>query len=70
MSKRFDYLSQLWVFGPIGIEIWNVFDRPVTFRTTNFCENWNMLWKQKIGTKNPNLWKVIQNIQENETIVV
>ena len=25
-----------------------------------------MLWKQKLGTKNPNLWQVIQNIQENE----
>ena len=25
-----------------------------------------MLWKQKLGTKNPNLWKVFQNIQENE----
>ena len=48
------------------IEIWNVFDRSVTFRTTNFCGNWNMLWKQKLGTKNPNVWKVIQNIQENE----
>ena len=66
VEKILDYVSHFWVFGPIGIEIWNVFDRPATFRTTNFCENWIMLWKQKIGTKNSNSWKVIRHFQENE----
>ena len=46
--------------------MWNVFDRPVTMRTTNKCENWNSSWKKEVGASNPNFWNTIKKLVKKE----
>ena len=43
-----------------------MFDRPVTIRTTNQCENWNRGWNSDVGRATPNFWKVLKKLSEQE----
>ena len=53
-GKLFDDVWNFWFLGPIPMDLWNMFDRPVIIRTTNMCKNWNRCWKDLIGVQKPN----------------
>ena len=53
-GKLFDDVWNFWFLGPIPMDLWNKFDRPVIIRTTNMCKNWNRCWKDLIGVQKPN----------------
>ena len=66
LQKTFDSVWNFWLFGSLKLEMWNVFDRPVTMRTTNKCENWNSSWNKEVGSSNPNFWNTIKKLGKKE----
>ena len=46
--------------------MWIVFDRDVTLRTTNKCENWNMRWNKEVGVIRPNFWNLLKKLSSQE----
>ena len=52
--------------GNISMEIFCVFDRPTTLRTTNYCGGWNSQWNAQIGHKNPSFWVVLPKLSDQE----
>ena len=67
LSQIFQYLYDTWIYGNIRLEMWNVFDRPITLRTTNKCENWNLGCCKELQTCNPNFWTVIKKLLREES---
>ena len=59
-------MSDTWIYGNFGLELWNVFDRPVTLRTTKKCENWKFWWVKEKQT-NP---EVIQHPTKKPAIAI
>ena len=66
LGKTFDYVKNFWIFGPYPMKMWNVFDRPKNLRTTNKCENWNILWNQDAGTSKTMFWNIVQKLSDQE----
>ena len=67
LSQIFQYLYDTWIYGNIRLEMWNVFDRPITLRTTNKCQSWNLGWGKELQTCNPNFWTVIKKLLREES---
>ena len=66
LEQIINYVKNFWIHGHLPLEFWNVFDRPVTMRKTNKCENWNRGWNNDIGTSAPNFWKVLKKLGDHE----
>ena len=66
LETLFNQVRNFWIFGNLPLNFWNVFDRPVTIRTTNQCENWNRGWNSDVRTTTPNFWKVLKKLGEQE----
>ena len=53
------------------ISLWNVHDAILSDnpKTNNQCEGWNNKFYHLVGSKHPNIWKLIQCLQDEESSV-
>ena len=59
VQKLLDYIWNVWLFRNFGIELWNISERSVHFRTTNRSENWYSVFKKVVGSAKPNSYKML-----------
>ena len=64
----FTYFENTWVnanshFPPI---LWNVYQRPMEFRTNNAVESFNRVWNAAVGVRHPSLWLFIRVLKDKQ----
>ena len=69
LGDFFDYVEQNYIDGiNFPIAIWNVYARPIEFRTNNYVESFHQKWKATVNVAHPSLWRFI-DVLKNEHAV-
>ena len=65
LVKVYQCFHRTWImtFPP---KLWNVYDRPLRLRTTNFCEGWDNTWNRKIQRNSPNFWTAVRFLKQQQ----
>ena len=64
-----EYLGDTWIDRPATFprEIWNLYDN-IYHRTTNICDTYNKKMNKEISKPDPNIYKLIEILQDKEAL--
>lgn len=64
----FRYFENNYLNGNFPPQMWNVFTRPMEFRTNNSVESYHRRWNAAVGVRHPSLWVFIRILKDQHTI--
>ena len=69
--RRFiNYFQRNWmnVNGVFRPSRWNVFNRPMEYRTNNAVEAYNRAWNWFVGVRHPSLWTFLTKLKRRQAV--
>ena len=69
LEDFFNYFNRNYMNGNFPPVTWNVFQRPMEFRTNNFVESYHSRWNDAVAVRHPSLWNFIRVLRDQQQAV-
>ena len=68
LEEFFTYFENNYLHGNFPLRLWNVFNRPMEFRTNNMVESYHRRWNAAIGVHHPSLWVFVRILKDQHAV--